>query len=84
MVDLGAWLEVEVGEALGWTPLRMSALKMTSEKEEVGVGQLALKRRYTVDMFIMINLQLYFFSCVLKINWLSLFKEFYQHFVNKQ
>lgn len=42
MVDLGAWLEVEVGEALGWTPLRMSALKMTSEREEVGVGQLAL------------------------------------------
>lgn len=56
MVDLGAWLEVEVGEALGWTPLRMSALKMTSEREEVGVGQLALKRRYTVDMFIMTNI----------------------------
>lgn len=25
-----------------------------------------------------------FFSCVLKFNWLSLFKDFYQHFVNKQ
>lgn len=63
MGDLGAWLEVEVGEALGWTPLTMSALKMTSEREEVGVGQLALKRRYKVDtcMFIMINIQLYFF-----------------------
>lgn len=39
MGDLGAWLEVEVGEGLSLTPLRMKVLKMTSKMEEVGVGQ---------------------------------------------